>query len=95
MNPFGMLVRAFRAAVRSEVERALADRRRAVAPIRRSISDESVEKIAIWLSERGLEPCVLSGDNADVGAAAQTARGNVIPFPAANANHSEPPPTAA
>lgn len=86
MNPFGILVRAFRAAVRSEVERAMADRR---AALRQAESPEIADLKRLF---RGAGLTVV-----DIMPAGRCERpgADVIPFPAANTNHSEPPPSAA
>ena len=83
MNPFGLLVRAFRAAVRTEVERALADRRRALGQV------DTQEMADLRRLFRGAGLTVID----IVPATRPTAE--ILPFPAANANHSEPPPSAA
>lgn len=86
MRPFDILVRAFRAAVRAEVDRAMADRRAA----RRQA--ESLELADLKRLFRGAGLTVV-----DVMPAGRCERlgADIIPFPAANTNHSEPPPSAA
>lgn len=51
MNPFRMLVMAFRAAVRSEVERAMADRRAALS---RDPDDAETRRLEAFLGKSGL-----------------------------------------
>ena len=113
MKPFSLLVRAFRAAVRAEVERALADRRHALGPV----DNPEMAALKIKLRAAGLKvveiaPLAPSGavatihdrlTDADREAIRQRwermyadpSWRNIIPFPAANANNSEPPPSAA
>lgn len=80
----GLLVRAFRAAVRTEVERALADRR---AALRQPDTDELSDLRRLF---RGAGLTVV-----DVVTVSDLPSADVIPFPTANTNHPEPPPSAA
>lgn len=52
MNPFRMLVLAFRAAVRSEVERAMADRRAALSAT--PVDDAEIARIRTFLGSAGV-----------------------------------------
>jgi len=54
INPFALLVRAFRAAVRTEVERSLADRRRALTLV--PPTDEDIASIGEALAAAGYRP---------------------------------------
>lgn len=54
INPFGLLVRAFRAAVRTEVERSLADRRRALSLL--PPTDDEMASIRDAIAAAGFRP---------------------------------------
>lgn len=80
MNPFRLLVLAFRAAVRTEVDRAMADRRRALSVGIEPISPEEAARIARYLSSHGVE---------------MRGPAEILPFPIANDRHEPSPPSAA
>lgn len=52
MNPFRMLVMAFRAAVRSEVDRAMADRRAALSQM--PVDDAEIARVRTFLRSQGV-----------------------------------------
>ena len=87
MNPFRFVVLAFRAAVRTEVDRAMADRRRA---LQAAPNDDELRMLLKSLSRNGLTVIAVDDDRR----AEHLPGAEILPFPA-NQNHAEPPSPAA
>lgn len=88
MSPFRFIVLAFRAAVRTEVDRAMADRRRA---LQAQPDDDELRALLKSMSRHGLTVLAVDDDRR----AEHLPIAEILPFPVANDRHVDPPSPAA
>lgn len=89
MSLFSLLVRAFQAAVRAEVDRAMADRR---AALRRDPDIAELDRLRASLGALNL--VVVDREGTALHLHGQPSA-DILPFPIANDRHDSTPPSAA